>query len=432
MTDFTGGTGNDDFTGTADVDTFDMTQGGDDIVRGRGGDDSFNFGAEWTADDRIFGGSGTDALVLAGDYGAGVVFDHSNFRSIEGILLFGDFFFNLIFEDGALADGQTLEVDVAFGVGTLAVFAPETSAAFDVFAGDGNDSIVTGDGNDTINAGDGINFVLPGAGRDTILCGTGDDRIIFSTGELDRNDKIDGGNTLNNIVQLDGNYSSGVRLGETTLTNIQEFRVTAGHDYVIDFGKTHLPENIGLLIEARGLLATDRIDIDLSGTSGQMNFEGGRGNDTVTGNADDGFLRGGLGADTLEGGAGRDIHKYDAAADSTGKKYDTVIGFDTDIDIFTLDDGGFSAVGGIDATVGHGRLATATFNPDLKAAIGSGQLGAHHAVLFKPDSGSLAGSVFLVVDANGTPGYQKGADLVVRLVDGHHLGDLSAGDFFIV
>lgn len=436
MTDFIGTTGNDDFTGTADFDSFDMTQGGTDTVRGLGGDDSFNFGAEWTADDRIFGGGGTDALALAGDYGSEIVFDHNNFRGVEAILLFGDnsTFYNLIFEDGALADGQTLEVDVAFGVGTVGVFAPGTNAAFDVFAGDGNDSIVTGSGNDTINTGDGINFILPGAGRDTILCGNDDDRINFSTGGLSRNDRIDGGDTLNNIVQLDGNYSRGVTLSATTLTNIQEFQVMAGHDYVIDFGKTHIDDNGGLLIEARGLTAGGTIKADISRvTGGAINFEGGPGNDSLTVTSRDTFMRGSLGADTLGGGAGYNIFAYTAVADSTGKTYDTVIGFDVaDIDIFTFESDAVSAIGGVDAMVRDGRLATGTFNADLKAAIGSAQLAAHHAALFKPDAGSLAGSVFLVVDANGTAGYQKDADVVIRLVDGHHLADLSTGELIIV
>jgi hypothetical protein len=432
MTDFTGTAGNDDLTGTADADAFDMTQGGSDTARGAGGDDTISFGAVWDDSDRIFGGAGNDGLILAGEYAAPLVFDHGNFRGIETILLFGDSF-SLIFEDGALADGQTLEVDLAFGVGGLGLFAPETSAAFNVFAGDGSDSIVTGSGNDTINAGDGFSFIVPGAGNDTILCGDGGALIRFFTGEFNGKDKIDGGDTANdNVVELDGDYSGGIRLGALTLANIQEFRVMGGHDYVIDFGRVHVTENTGMLIEGRGLGATDRIDVDLSRVNEQLAFEGGAGDDAVIGNAESGFMRGGLGADRLEGGAGFDIHKYDAAADSTGKTFDTVVGFDTDFDIFTLDSAGFSAMGGVDATVGSGRLATATFNSDLKAVIGSGQLGAHHAVLFKPDAGNLAGSVFLIVDANGIAGYQKDADLVIRLVDGHHLGDLSTGDFFVL
>ena len=37
----------------------------------------------------------------------------------------------------------------------------------------------------------------------------------------------------------------------------------------------------------------------------------------------------------------------------------------------------------------------------------------HDAVLFTPNAGGLAGHTFLIVDANGTAGYQAGADYVI-------------------
>jgi hypothetical protein len=54
-------------------------------------------------------------------------------------------------------------------------------------------------------------------------------------------------------------------------------------------------------------------------------------------------------------------------------------------------------------------------------------LGAHHAVLFKPNSGTLSGDTFLVVDLNGTAGYQSDHDLVIRLIGSS--GTLAAGCF---
>jgi len=57
----------------------------------------------------------------------------------------------------------------------------------------------------------------------------------------------------------------------------------------------------------------------------------------------------------------------------------------------------------------------------------SGHLTAHHAILFKPNAGTLSGVTFLVVDLNGTAGYQANADLVIRLNGAS--GTLAAGGF---
>ena len=66
---------------------------------------------------------------------------------------------------------------------------------------------------------------------------------------------------------------------------------------------------------------------------------------------------------------------------------------------------------------------------DLAAALAG--LGAGRAALYAPDAGDLAGTVFLVVDANGVAGYQEGEDYVFALA-GTTLGDLSGHtDFFI-
>ena len=66
-----------------------------------------------------------------------------------------------------------------------------------------------------------------------------------------------------------------------------------------------------------------------------------------------------------------------------------------------------------------------SFNNELGTAMTS--LGAHHARLFTPDAGTLRDQTFLIVDLNGAPGYQAGADLVLHLVD--PTGSLSASVF---
>lgn len=153
---------------------------------------------------------------------------------------------------------------------------------------------------------------------------------------------------------------------------------------------------------------------------------GGDGNDTLTaGSAGDKFT-GGANADGLVAGAGADRFIYTAVTDSTGPAFDTVTGFDANAqDKFDLP----FAVAAIDSTVGTGTLSDATFNGDLKTAIGKHQLDIGHAVLFTPDAGGHAGQTFLIVDANGVKGYQAGADYVIRLDAGHNLAMLDTTDF---
>jgi hypothetical protein len=50
-------------------------------------------------------------------------------------------------------------------------------------------------------------------------------------------------------------------------------------------------------------------------------------------------------------------------------------------------------------------------------------------VLFTPDRGTLAGHTFLIVDANGTAGYQAGQDYVIDITGATNLGSLSTTNF---
>ncbi len=130
------------------------------------------------------------------------------------------------------------------------------------------------------------------------------------------------------------------------------------------------------------------------------------GQDTLTGGTGDDVLTGGGAKDVLDGGAnGNDVFVYNAVSDSSGIHFDTVLGFDVTRDAFDV----ARAVTGIDAAIGAGTLNggnAGQFNSELAAAVDAAHLAANHAVLFTPDSGSLAGDVFLVVDQNGIAGYQ--------------------------
>lgn len=149
-------------------------------------------------------------------------------------------------------------------------------------------------------------------------------------------------------------------------------------------------------------------------------------NNTLVGNKGADVLLGGLGADVVDGSRGADHFVYNAVAESTGAGFDSISGFDFDgSDLFDLS----VAVGGVDAKVNSGTLSDASFDGDLAAAVGAGQLGSGHAVLFKASAGDHAGDTFLVIDANGAAGYQAGEDLVMLLDQFRHISAFDGADF---
>jgi hypothetical protein len=128
--------------------------------------------------------------------------------------------------------------------------------------------------------------------------------------------------------------------------------------------------------------------------------------------------------DVLTGGSLSDTFIYTDGIALSGDTRDVLHAFDFDNDVIQ-----FAAVSGIDTEVTSGDLASASFDTDLEAAIGAGQLGADHAVIFKPDGGDLNGDTFLIVDGNGTAGYQAGHDLVIQLSSPLNIGDIGTGNF---
>jgi len=77
--------------------------------------------------------------------------------------------------------------------------------------------------------------------------------------------------------------------------------------------------------------------------------------------------------------------------------------------------------------VTFGALSQASFDSDLAAAVGA--LPGGQALLFQPDSGDLAGETYLVVDQNGSTGYQSGQDLVIHLLNAGGIGTITTGNF---
>ena len=235
----------------------------------------------------------------------------------------------------------------------------------------------------------------------------------------------------NDSLILSGDFSGGPTLSGVDsaivlpagLPGLNSVVVQAGADYRLAVTDGNVADGDLLNINAMPLGPGEHIEFDGSaelggrfafyGSEGDDRFEGGGGNDRMYGLG---------GADTLTGGGGADLFAYTGAAESSGDSYDTLVDFDPGQDRIDL----LGHVSGFGDAVEGGTLSTASFDADLGAALGADGLGAGEATLFAPDAGDLAGSLFLIVDANGEEGYQAGEDFVFALpnadlaeLDGH-------------
>jgi Ca2+-binding RTX toxin-like protein len=398
----TGGDGADALTGGDGNDTLSAGNGADnagkDNANGGDGDDTINAAFK----DKIDGGNGRDVLNLDlsdRTEAAKLKFDPlvnnkvlgTTFKNIENLNLdtgSGDDQLTIDSNAIQLAPGSDGSWDGNLGTDTLTVnFADESlsvtvstsSVAIADFSFGISDieivDITTGSGDDSVTGRDGADTISTNAGSDTVTAGAGDDIVNGGDGRdtlrggID-NDTLNGGSDRDSLLGEDGNdtLTGGSGAGRDTLT-------------------------------------------------------GGIGDDLLTGGAGNDRLQGDAGRDTLDGGADADLMWYASIADSTGPLIDTVVSFDFSMDRFHF----FGGVTGMDAAVTTGTLSDATFDADLTNAMTA--LGSRHAVLFTPDAGQYAGAVFLVVDGNGTAGFQANADYVVHLLTPVNIDQADVTDF---
>ena len=224
----------------------------------------------------------------------------------------------------------------------------------------------------------------------------------------------------NDSLILSGDFSGGPTLSGADsavvlpagLPGLDSVIVQAGADYRLAVTDGNVADGELLNVNAMPLGPGEHIEFDGSaeldgrfafyGSEGDDRFEGGGGNDRMHGLG---------GADSLTGGGGADRFAYTGAAESSGDSYDTLVDFDPGEDRIDL----LGSVTGFGDAVEGGTLSTASFDADLGAALGTDALGVGEAVLFEPDAGDLAGTLFLIVDANGEEGYQAGEDYVFAL-----------------
>lgn len=422
MSLFTGTSGNDSFTGTSGADTFDMSQGGRDTVNGVDGDDIFNFGAKLTAADTIRGGDGFDILNLDGDYSAGLTLLAGTVKNVERISFADGHDYKLTITDGNVAAGTVMSASAFFLTGSHSLYfdgSAETDGELNITGGAGDDTMIGSQVGNAIQSGGK-------GGEDTMIGGAGDDGFYFES-DFDAGDHVDGKGGAVNHIFLNGDYSAGLTLGANTIANIRviDFLVPGG-DYKLTLNDGNCAAGATLYVNGENLTSGHTAYVNgAAETDGHLNLLGGAAKDTLIGGAGADTLQGNGGADKLHGGGGADTFTYLAVLDSTGLTHDNVTSFDAAVDKFDL----WFTVTGINTALTSGALSKATFDSDLAAAVGSAHLSASHAVLFTPATGDQAGKTFLVVDANGTAGYQTNADLVIDVSHMAHASSFGVADF---
>jgi Ca2+-binding RTX toxin-like protein len=300
----------------------------------------------------------------------------------------------------------------------------ESDGHFVVYAAPGNGTFLGGAQSDT--------FYIAVPGTDDVSGGGGNDLVSAGSG-LDNGDRLDGG-LGTDTLDLHGDYSAGLTFAPDLIHNIERLNLDSGFSYYLTLDPANIDAKKTLRVDGSSLTASDFMDVRAEHTQGHLNATGGAAGDTLvggdvtdhlTGGDGDDTLGGRLGGDTLEGEAGHDTIFIYSPDNSTGRKFDTLIVFNADEDRIVTR----GSVTAIDASVNGGALSRASFNADLGAAIGSGELGALHAVLFRPDHGGLKDHTFLIVDDNGIAGYQANADFVFDVTGALHLGHLGTGNF---
>lgn len=389
-----------------------VAKDGNDTVDGGDGDDIINMTSFFTATDRIDGGAGNDTVRLNGDYSAGVNFGTNTMRHVEKILISAGNDYKLTTHDSTVNSGQNMTVDASALASTNKLTfdgSAETNGSFTILGGAGDDSMTGSAGPDTMTGNDGADSFRPGLGSDIVSGGNGNDIIRFITpATLNAGDKIDGGADTDTVF-VTGDYSAGVTFNATTMTNVEKIALGAGFNYRFTTNDATVAAGQTLTIDDTAVGAANTVLIKGSAeTDGQFKFMAGAAVEDFT------------------GGALSDTFVYTAASQSTSTTYDTIHSFNFTNDLFNIP-GAAGTVTAIDTMLTTGMLdGGANFDSEL-AGVLMGNLGAHHAILFKADSGTLVNQTFLVVDLNGTNGYQSGADLVFHMLSS--TGTLATTDF---
>jgi Ca2+-binding RTX toxin-like protein len=324
---FTGTNGDDIFPGTSGADNFNMIQGGVDTVSAGGGTDIVDFGATFTAADRVNGGAGEDTVILKGDYSGGLVFGAVTMRYVEKLEMTEGFSYDLTMGDGTLSAGEVMTVSaygVGFGnTGHYLHFdgSGETSGRFNVSDSYGDDILIGSQGSDSLSMSYGGTDYLDGQGGGDVLMAENN----FGAGDV-----IDGGSG-SDIVYFRGLQAGGIALNGGNFQNIETLAISGDFGASFQVADTLLGAGQVLNIDVRGLAAGLSVLFNGSQeTDGWFDFYDGASNDFFTGGGSGDLFRADKGgSDIFSGLGGDDVFGMGGALDASdtvfgGAGYDTV------------------------------------------------------------------------------------------------------------
>lgn len=422
-----GGAGGDDITGSAQADIIALGQGGNDTAAGGGGDDQIYMDGAFDDGDVIDGGTGNDTVQLLGTYGGfggpavpPFLVSGENIANVETLKLF-DGLYALQFADSVVAANQTLTVDGSRVTSDLMLDASaESNGHYAMIGGTGDDTMSGGGQSDT--------FDLTHGGTDTVHAGGGDDTITLGAAfncnaNAQVTDQLDGGAGFDTVI-LDGDFGL-VQLIQATFTSVEDLVLKGPHDYRLQGDDGNVAAGQFMIVDGSDLDSNSTLDFfGSSETDGSWILIGGGAADQLHGGAGDDSITGGGGGDLLVGNGGADSFVYTQVSDSTGPRYDTIDSINFSQDFILVDTATPAA---INATIVGAVIDPDNFNASLAGIVDAAHMGAHNAVLVDVNDGEFAGRVFLVIDHNGTAGYQADQDYVIDVTG--FSGSLTTGSF---
>ncbi len=293
-----------------------------DVLVGGTEDDSFEFTfGELQGSDRVRGQGGVDTLLLLGA-GAFVIggAQLADVRGIERIVTSvsatDDFTLTLteaLVSSSSFA-GQpgslfTMEVETAGGDDQVYLANLASGHVIRVSTGDGADRVTGGANSTEFYAGDGADVFVTGAGEEYFEGSVGRDSVEGAASDFD-GDVLHGGSILS-----DDDHADPERI-TMTAAGTAAFGMDRFEEVVLADGTNDLTISLGVFerdILIEGGSGDDTVEIvwderDFTyDTTVNLNFQGGGGNDTLTGASSDDMLQGGPGIDILTGGIGEDI-----------------------------------------------------------------------------------------------------------------------------
>jgi Ca2+-binding RTX toxin-like protein len=282
-----GGNGNDRLYGGYGDDVL-FGEADNDELEGEQGNDNLNGGA---GNDKLLGGSGVDTL-MGGD-GDDILDGLTDADSMDGgngqDTYYVDNPGDIIKDSGSDAAKDTVYITVVLATGyTLDVGIDDATLNTDAVNGalignTGNNTLMGNGSNNNLNGGTGADSLSGGDGADNLLGGLGNDLLYGGNGD----DAVEGGDGNDLIVGGDGAGNDRYN-GGTGADTVKYSSATAAINVNLTTGK------------ASG------VDISNDTLSLIENVIGGKGNDTLVGNALANTLTGDTGNDNLDGGAGND------------------------------------------------------------------------------------------------------------------------------